>query len=84
MINYINDQLPSNEEIGRVFRKEIRVYPELAIRELVANAIIHQDLTMSGTSPMVEIFEDRIEITNPGKSLIDTRRFIDRSVPASA
>ena len=79
MVDYINDQLPSNEEIGRVFRKEVRVYPELAIRELVANAIIHQDFTITGTSPMIEIFENRIEITNPGKPLIDTQRFIDHS-----
>ncbi len=79
MIDYINERLPSNEEIGRVFREEVSVYPELAIRELVANAIIHQDLSMSGTSPMIEIFNDRIEITNPGKPLIDTQRFIDHS-----
>lgn len=79
LVNYINDQLPSNEEIGRVFRKEVRVYPEIAIRELVANAIIHQDFTITGTSLMIEVFDDRIEITNPGKSLIDTQRFIDHS-----
>lgn len=79
LVNYINDQLPSNEEIGRVFRKEVRVFPELAVRELVANAIIHQDFTITGTSPMIEIFKDRIEITNPGKPLIDTQRFIDHS-----
>lgn len=79
MIEYINDRLPSNEEIGRVFRKEVRVYPEIAIRELVANAMIHQDLNISGASPMIEIFDNRIEITNPGKPLIDTERFIDHS-----
>lgn len=79
MIDYIIDRLPSNEEIGRVYREEVKVYPELAIRELIVNAIIHQDLTITGTSPMVEIFDDRIEITNPGKPLIDTRRFIDHS-----
>ena len=72
-------ELPTNEEIDRVFRREVKVYPELAIRELVANAIIHQDLSITGTSPMIEIFADRIEITNPGKPLIDTRRFIDHS-----
>ncbi|MDD3024641.1 MAG: hypothetical protein PHE26_12165 [Syntrophomonadaceae bacterium] len=43
LINYINDQLPTNEEIGRAFRREVKMYPELAIRELVANALIHQD-----------------------------------------
>jgi ATP-dependent DNA helicase RecG len=53
------------------------MYPQIAIRELVANALIHQDFTMTGTGPMVEIFSDRIEITNPGKPLIDPLRFID-------
>ncbi len=79
LINYINDQLPSNEEIGKVFRKEVKMYPELAIRELVANAIIHQDFSENGTAPMVEVFDDRVEITNPGKPLISTMRFIDHN-----
>ncbi len=79
LVDYVNDKLPSNEEIGRVFRKEVRIYPELAVRELIANAIIHQDFNIKGTSPMIEIFENRIEFTNPGKPLIDTKRFIDHS-----
>jgi predicted HTH transcriptional regulator len=53
------------------------VYPKVALREFVANALIHQDFTMAGTGPMVEVFSDRIEITNPGTPLIDPRRFID-------
>ncbi len=77
LLGYINDQLPRNEEIGKALRREVRMYPELAIRELVANALIHQDFTLTGTGPMVEIFPDRIEITNPGTPLIDTLRFID-------
>ncbi len=77
LIDYINNLLPSNEEIGRSLRREVRMYPEIAIRELVANAIIHQDFLISGTGPMVEIFSDRIEITNPGVPLIDPLRFID-------
>ena len=32
---------------------------------------------MTGTGPMVELFEDRIEITNPGKPLMDTLRMMD-------
>ena len=78
-MDYVNDKLPSNEEIGNVFRKEVRMYPELAVRELIANAIIHQDFHISGTSTMIEIFENRIEFTNPGKPLIDTKRFIDHN-----
>jgi len=76
-IRYINDQLPQNEEIGEVFRKEVRMYPQIAIRELVANALIHQDFHITGAGPTVEIFSDRMEITNPGIPLIDTLRFID-------
>jgi ATP-dependent DNA helicase RecG len=77
LISYINDRLPQNEEIGKALRREVRMYPEIAIRELVANALIHQDYSITGTGPMVEIFTDRIEITNPGTPLIDTLRFID-------
>ena len=77
IIGFINDHIPQNEQIGQAFRQEVRMYPEIAIRELVANAIIHQDFNMSGTGPMIEIFTDRIEITNPGIPLIDTMRFID-------
>jgi ATP-dependent DNA helicase RecG len=79
LIQFINQQLPMNEVIGQALRKEVRMYPELAVRELVANALIHQDLSIRGTSPMVEIFDNRIEITNPGKPLISAYRFIDHS-----
>jgi len=76
-MRYINDQLPQNEEIGEALRKEVRMYPQIAIRELVANALIHQDFNITGSGPTVEIFSDRMEITNPGVPLIDTLRFID-------
>lgn len=77
MIAFINDHVPSNEIIGQAFRENVSMYPEIAIRELVANALIHQDFFISGAGPMVEIFSNRIEITNPGKSLIDTIRLLD-------
>lgn len=77
LITFINSQLPANEEIGRAFRNDARMYPEIAIRELVANALIHQDFKETGTGPMIEIFQDRIEFTNPGLPLITTNRFID-------
>lgn len=79
LVQFINDQLPSNEQIGVAFREDVPMYPPLAIRELVANAIIHQDFNIPGTSPMVEIFDNRIEITNPGQPLIDPLRFVDHS-----
>ncbi|MBP6888271.1 MAG: putative DNA binding domain-containing protein [Candidatus Pacebacteria bacterium] len=77
LLNYINDKLPSNEEISKALRKELKMYPEVAIREFVANALIHQDLSISGAGPTIEIFDNRVEITNTGEPLIDTDRFID-------
>ncbi|MFH2047825.1 MAG: ATP-binding protein, partial [bacterium] len=79
LIQYINDKLPTNEEIGIALRSNIKVYPEIAIRELVANALIHQNFEIKGAGPMIEIFDDRVEISNPGKPLIQPLRFIDHT-----
>jgi predicted HTH transcriptional regulator len=77
LISYINGLLPSNEILGQALRKTVPMFPEPAVRELVANALIHQDFSLVGVGPMVEIFEDRIEITNPGTPLVDPERFVD-------
>jgi predicted HTH transcriptional regulator len=77
LIGFINALLPANEVIETAIRKTVPVYPELAIRELVANALIHQDFFVTGSGPMVEIFKTRMEITNPGAPLVDTQRFLD-------
>ncbi len=76
-ISYINDQLPQIEQIGQASRKEVRMYPEIALHELVANALLHQDFNVTGPGPMVGMFSDRMEITNPGAPLIAPLRFID-------
>lgn len=77
LIEYVKNLLPSNEVIGQALRKEVPMFPELAIREMVANAIIHQDFHITGTAPLVEIFANRMEITNPGLPLVKTDRFLD-------
>ncbi|MCP4752413.1 MAG: transcriptional regulator [Proteobacteria bacterium] len=77
LLEYINDRLPSNEEMGKALRRTVRMYPETAVRELVANGLIHQDFSERGIGVMVEIFADRIEFTSPGKPVITPLRFID-------
>ena len=52
------------------------------MREFVANMLIHQDFSVGGAGPMVEIFDSRVELTNPGEPLVATDRFID-AVPQS-
>lgn len=77
LVGYLNDLLPKNEHIGAALREAHPLFPELAIRELVANALIHQDMTVTGAGPQIELFQDRIEITNPGCSLVKPDRMID-------
>ena len=77
LVEFINGLVPSNEVIEQALRREVKMFPEIAVRELVANALIHQDFNESGTSVMVEIYDDRMEISNPGKPFISPDRFID-------
>lgn len=77
LVEFIFGLVPSNEVIEQALRREVKMFPEIAVRELVANALIHQDFTQTGTSVMVEIYDDRMEISNPGKPSISPDRFID-------
>lgn len=77
LVEFINGLVPSNEVIEQALRREVKMFPEIAVRELVANALIHQSFTESGTSVMIEIYDDRMEISNPGKPFISPERFID-------
>ena len=77
LVSYVNERLPRNEVIEQALRKEVPMYPELAVRELIANALIHQDFFVVGSGPMIEIFSDRMEITNPGLPLVKIERFLD-------
>ena len=77
LVRFVMSQLPQNEIVEATIRKEVKLIPEMAMRELVANALIHQDFTISGTSVMVEIYADRVEISNPGEPVVPVERFID-------
>lgn len=77
LIDYIDNLLPRNEVIEQALRKTVSMYPLVAVREIVANALVHQDFSMSGTGPLIELYDDRIEFTNPGIPLVDPARFID-------
>lgn len=77
LVSYINGLIPHNENIGQALRKTTPMFPEIAVRELVANAIVHQDFFIRGSGPIIEIFNDRMEITNPGRPLIEEDRFLD-------
>lgn len=77
MINYLVDHLPKQEEQADGIRHTVHEYPVDVVRELVANALIHQDFTVNGVAPLVEVFQNRVEISNPGSSLIRGDRMLD-------
>ena len=78
LIGYINGLLPSNELIGEALRRTVPGYPELVVRELVANALIHQDFQVSGTGQMVsKSSKIASRSLNPGVQLVDAQRNVD-------
>jgi predicted HTH transcriptional regulator len=66
LIKYVIQQLPQSEVIEMALRTSKVLYPEVALREIIANALIHQDFSITGAGPLIEIYNDRIEISNPG------------------
>ena len=60
----------STERIS-VMRESVPAYPRVAIREFIANALVHQDFAITGMSTSIEIYTNRLVITNPGAPLND-------------
>jgi predicted HTH transcriptional regulator len=78
IMNFVMSLLPQSEVIQQALRVKRTVYPEIALREIIANALIHQDFQITGAGPLIEIFDDRIEISNPG-GLLPSKR-LDRLI----
>jgi len=77
LVRFVMSQLPQNEIVRDALRQEVKLVPEITIRELLANALIHQDFRITGASMMVEIYSNRVEISNPGEPIVPVDRFID-------
>jgi predicted HTH transcriptional regulator len=77
LVEFVLSQLPQNEVVENALRREVKLVPEIALRELIANALIHQDFSVGGASVMVEIYSNRAEISNPGEPVVPADRFID-------
>jgi ATP-dependent DNA helicase RecG len=78
LIGFIEAMLPHSEVIKKALRTETCIYPPIALRELIANSLVHQDFSVKGKSPMIEVYENRIEISNPGRLLPSKK--IDRLI----
>lgn len=79
LLDFVHSAAPQNRFIEEVVREEVKMFPKQALRELIANALVHQDFLATGTSVMIEMYNDRIEISNPGIPPIKVERFIDEN-----
>lgn len=79
LINFVSSHLPQTEVIENALRTKAKLLPDDSLREVIANALVHQDFAESGTSVMIEIYSDRVEVKNPGLPLITPARFIDEN-----
>lgn len=77
LVDFVMAQLPQNEVIENALRKQVKLLPADSIRELIANALIHQNFAIQGAGPMIEVYSNRIEISNPGEPIVPVERFID-------
>lgn len=77
LVAFVMSQLPQNEVVEEAIRRKVKLVPEIVIRELVANALIHQDFALTGASVMIEVYSNRVEISNPGEPIVPVERFID-------
>ena len=66
MQKFILRNIRTSAQIVGTKRVERYEYPEKAIREIVANAVIHRDYRITETYAQVNVFEDRLEVFNPG------------------
>ncbi|MCS6557356.1 putative DNA binding domain-containing protein [Curtobacterium flaccumfaciens] len=79
LLAIISANVPTVEIIDAGLRTTVQAYAPRALREFLANALIHQDLEETGIQLVVEIFDDRLEFRNPGTPLIAVERFVDET-----
>lgn len=77
LVERVSNASPQNHLLEDIIRTSAKVFPVQALRELIANALIHQDFSVTGARVMIEMYDDRVEISNPGLPSIDINRFID-------
>jgi ATP-dependent DNA helicase RecG len=65
-INYVKKHIDLKFEIKTAKRKEIPQFPEAAFREAIVNAVMHRDYFDKSGDVMIEIFRNKIWVSNPG------------------
>lgn len=62
-----NTPISGQIEEGGARRENVPAYPGEAIREAIVNALVHRDYLLSSSDIELSIYDDRLEITSPGR-----------------
>lgn len=65
-VAFLKKHLNVRSEIRGVDREDIYEIPLEVLREALVNALMHRDYSITGTQVSVEVYDDRVEIVNPG------------------
>ena len=79
ILDRVYDHVHVREKIDNLYREDSPDFSWRAIRELLVNALIHQDFHIAGAGPQIYMFRNRLQIDNPGESLVPPERMIDSS-----
>jgi len=81
-VMFVKRHINIEYKIENLRREEIPEIPDIALREAIVNAVCHRDYFEKGASVMIEIFDDRVEISNPGglPSGLNAKEFGTKSV----
>jgi len=66
-ITFIERNTSEGIDIGRLTHNKKPEYPSKVIREAVINAVVHADYAIQGSTIQIAIYDNRVEITNPGE-----------------
>lgn len=66
VIGFLQKHMNREAVIGAVKRTDLWTFPVVAVREAIMNAIVHADYAQQGAPIRVALFDDRLEIENPG------------------
>ena len=66
VIAFLQKHMTREAVIGSVKRTDVWTYPMVAVREAIMNAIVHADYAQRGAPIRVALFDDRLEVENPG------------------
>jgi ATP-dependent DNA helicase RecG len=65
-VAFLRKHLNVRSEIRGLNREDIYEIPLEVVREALVNALMHRDYSITGTQVSVEVYDDRVEIVNPG------------------